>query len=488
MGAARMGAAMGAGDEGRQPLDAVGETMCDEEVQRPIGHRRLVAQTRRPQPVEKLVGGQRLMALQQRLQHAGPRRGQLQPAVPAFCLHRRQRHAAAGLVVMGAEGVGRRQGRGRQVAGTGCGHVCYVITDCIGSLLLTPCGDLPQSCLRSFPMPRARPVLASVALLSTVALLPCAAQAAPEVVVDVPPIHSIVARVMAGVGTPRLLLAPGASPHDYSLRPSDARAIAGADLLVWVGPSLDPWLDEAADALGASTRLTLDTLPGLTLLPFRSAREVGGGEDAGDAVAEEGHDHDHGAETAGEGGHGHDHGHDHDHAGGLDPHVWLDPGNAIAIASATAQALSEADPDHAAAYAANAAAFATETKALETDIAAVLAPAHDHGYVVFHDAYQYLETRFGLPSAGAILLADGARPSAAHVSRLRAALGTANVSCVFTEPEFDPALATTIVEGTDIRVGRLDGLGIGLTPGADLYPALMRGLADSLADCLAPAT
>lgn len=108
--------------------------------------------------------------------------------------------------------------------------------------------------------------------------------------------------------------------------------------------------------------------------------------------------------------------------------------------------------------------------------------------MVFHDAYQYLETRFQLPSAGAILLADGARPSAAHVSRLRAALDTANVTCVFTEPEFDPALAATIVEGTDIRTARLDGLGLDLTPGPELYPALMRGLAKSLADCLAPAS
>lgn len=340
-------------------------------------------------------------------------------------------------------------------------------------------------------MPRARLALAA-ALLSTAAVLPLAAQAAPEVVVDVPPIHSIVARVMAGVGTPRLLLAPGTSPHDYALRPSDARAIAGADLLVWVGPSLDPWLDEAADSLGAGTRLTLETMPDLTLLPFRSARDVGGGgAEAGDADG-----HDPAPEAAGAGGqdhgpeheHDHDHDHDHDHAGGLDPHVWLDPGNAIAIAEATAHALSEADPDHAAAYAANATAFAAETKALETDIARLLAPAQGRGYVVFHDAYQYLEARFHLPSAGAILLADGARPSAAHVSRLRAALATAQVRCVFTEPEFDPALAATLVEGTDIRIGRLDGLGLDLTAGPDLYPALMRGLADNLADCLAPAS
>lgn len=124
-------------------------------------------------------------------------------------------------------------------------------------------------------MPRTRPALAAAAvLLSSVAVLPLAAQAAPEVVVDVPPIHSIVARVMEGVGTPRLLLAPGASPHDYSLRPSDARAIAGADLLVWVGPSLDPWLDEAADALGSGTRLTLESLPGPhpAALPERAGR------------------------------------------------------------------------------------------------------------------------------------------------------------------------------------------------------------------------
>lgn len=332
-----------------------------------------------------------------------------------------------------------------------------------------------------------RHVFAVAALLSSAAVFPLSAQAAPEVVVDVPPVHSIVARVMAGVGTPRLLLAPGASPHDYALRPSDARAIAGADLLVWVGPSLDPWLDEAADALGNGTRLTIEDLPGLTLLPFRSAREVGGDAVAEPAMAED-HDHDadHQAEAAAE-GHGQE-GHHHDHAGGLDPHVWLDPENAVAIAKATAQALAAADPDHAEAYAANATAFAAEAAALESGISARLAPARGHGYVVFHDAYQYLETRFDLPSTGSILLADGGRPSAAHISRLRAVLQGKGVACVFTEPEFDPALAATLVEGTDIQVGHLDGLGIGLTPGPDLYPALMNDLADSFTRCLTPAS
>lgn len=325
-----------------------------------------------------------------------------------------------------------------------------------------------------------RPLLAAALLLALVPALPAAA--APAVVTDIPPVHSIVARVMAGVGTPELLLAPGASPHDYALRPSDARAIADADLLVWVGPSLSPWLDAAADGLaGDGASLVLTDLPGIAVLPFRK----GTGEEAHAPVDAEGHGDEHHAdahEDAHEDGHG-DHGHVHT---GVDPHLWLDPRNAAVIATAAAAALSAADPANAAVYGQNARAFVAEAAALEAEINRDLERSRGRGYVVFHDAYQYFETRFALPASGWILLADGAPPSAARVAAIRDDLRHDDIVCVFAEPEFAPDLAETLVAGTGARAGRLDGLGIGLAPGPDLYPALMRGIAKSFADCLAP--
>ena len=311
-----------------------------------------------------------------------------------------------------------------------------------------------------------RPVMAAL-----LAALPLPALAAPAVVVDVPPVHSIVARVMEGVAEPTLLLAPGASPHDYALRPSDAQAIAQAGLLVWVGPSLDPWLAEAADALGGGARLILTEDAGVTLLPFRSRPPL-----FEDADAEDEHDHGHEAH-AGEAGHAHD-----EH---IDPHIWLDPRNAAAIADASAAALAEIDPENADRYAANAADFGREAADLESELSVKLAPSRHRGYVVFHDAYQYLENRFDLPSAGWILLGDGARPGAARVAALRETLQTSDVVCVFSEPEFEPKLVDTLIEGTGVRRGRLDGLGLGLQPGPGLWPALMHGLADGLGACLA---
>jgi zinc transport system substrate-binding protein len=315
--------------------------------------------------------------------------------------------------------------------------------------------------------------IAPALLLAALGAGAAPALAAPAVVADIAPVHSLVARVMEGVGSPDVLLPPGASPHGYALRPSDAARLEAADVVVWVGPALTPWLADPLDSLaGSATRVTALDLPGLTLLRVRA----GGPFDA--------HDHDH-AEAE----HDHDHDHaeaGHDHAADIDAHVWLDPLNARAIAAGVAAALGEIDPANAAAYAANAEAFAEEIDGLVTEVAAVTDSLEDRAFVVFHDGYQYFETRFALPAAGSIALHDADQPSPARMAEIQARIRDAGVTCVFAEPQFPEGLVATATEGSAARAGVLDPVGADLEAGPAFYPALIRGLADDLAACLAP--
>jgi zinc transport system substrate-binding protein len=286
------------------------------------------------------------------------------------------------------------------------------------------------------------------------------AAAAPQVAADVAPVHSIVARVMTGVGEPGLILPPGASPHGHALRPSEARRLQEADLVVWVGPALTPWLaDPIATLAPGAALLTLAEAPGVETLPMRAGGPFEAhGDDEPDVHAPV----------------------------ATDGHIWLDPDNAVAAAQAVADALAGLDPGNAAIYAANRDDFAAETVALTRSLVERLAPLRGRPYLVFHDGYQYFERRFDLPSAGSVALHDADAPGTARIAAIRDRVRAEGVVCAFAEPEFEPALLATVIEGTAARLGTLDGLGAGLEPGPDLYPALVRGLADGLEACLAP--
>jgi zinc transport system substrate-binding protein len=154
------------------------------------------------------------------------------------------------------------------------------------------------------------------------------------------------------------------------------------------------------------------------------------------------------------------------------------------MAAAVAALLAGIDPQNAAAYAANAAAFATEMTALEAELAATLAPVAGKPYVVFHDAYQHFEHRFAMPAAGSVTLGDADQPSAARIAAIRELIRATGAACVFAEPQFEPRLVATVTEGTGARAGTLDPEGAGLEPGPDLYPILLRELANGLIACL----
>lgn len=278
--------------------------------------------------------------------------------------------------------------------------------------------------------------------------LPAAAEV-PTVVTDIVPVQSLVAQVMGDLGQPVLLLEHGADEHDFQLRPSQMQAIADADLIVWIGPQLTPWLDRAR-ASSRAAQLGLLEAPGTQVQPYVDAS-----------------------------GHA-----DHDHSG-IDPHVWLNPDNAARWLPLIADQLSAADPANAGAYAANAAAAATQMTALDRDIAAALAPAANEPFVTYHNAYGYFAAHYGLTFAGSLADGEAADPGAAHLTELQERLRAQNVRCVFPEAQHDPALAAQLLDGTSSRLGgALDPVGSTLDPGPQAYGALMRGLADVMMACL----
>lgn len=285
----------------------------------------------------------------------------------------------------------------------------------------------------------------------------------PKVVVTILPIHSLVAGVMDGIGQPHLLLGGGASPHAYALKPSDARKLAEARAVFWVGEALEAFLERPLAALsGAARKVEIMEMEGLRRLPLREGGIWGN-------QAEE-------TPASGTDQHGHK---------GIDAHVWLDPANARTIVRGAAGVLAEIDPANGGRYTANARAMERRLDALDQNLRTTLAPVAGRPYVVFHDAYQYLERRYGLTPAGAVTVSPGRAPGAKRLMELRARISVAKADCVFVEPQFEPRIARIVVEGTGARLGTLDPLGAALSPGKDAYFALMDGLARSLAGCIA---
>jgi len=325
---------------------------------------------------------------------------------------------------------------------------------------------------------------------STAALLltPTLALSAPQVVVSIKPIHSLVAAIMQGVGEPSLIVEGAASAHTYSLKPSHARALQNADLVFWVGSGLEAFLEKPLDALAGKAKVVeLEDAPGLVRLRFReggafeSHEDEGDNADGADHAAHDDHDphEDHAAvEHAAE-----EPGHEHEH-GGFDMHLWLNPMNAKAMAAEIESALVATDPANAARYRANGQVLAQDIDTLDKDIAIAVAPVADRPFVVFHDAYQYFENRYKVRVAGSITVSPETMPGAERISEIHGKVKELQAACVFAEPQFEPKLVSVVTEGTDAKAGVLDPEGGALEAGPALYTQLMRNLAKSLTDCL----
>ena len=314
----------------------------------------------------------------------------------------------------------------------------------------------------------------------------------PSVAVDIAPVHSLVARVMDGVGTPNLIVQPGASPHEYSMRPSEASALQEADLVVWMGEDLTPWMAGAVETLSADASVvTLLEADETSLLEFREgalfeAHDHGpGDEDHGHEDHAEGEEHGHEDHAEDETHGAEDDAHDHDHAhGDHDPHAWLSPKNAGTWLNLIAAQLSAADPDNAGAYFANAAAARGEIEELSAEINATLDPVRGGSFIVFHDAYQYFETDFDFAASGAISFGDASDPSPARIAEIQERIREEGVDCVLAEPQFNEGLVATVLDGTEAKTGVIDPLGAELKPGPALYPQLIRNMSATLAECL----
>nr|WP_246887474.1 zinc ABC transporter substrate-binding protein [Pseudomonas protegens] len=283
------------------------------------------------------------------------------------------------------------------------------------------------------------------------------AQAEVRVLTSIKPLQLIAAAVQDGVAVPEVLLPPGASPHNYALRPSDVRKVQSVDLLYWIGPDMEGFLPRVLQGRSLPS-VAVQDLPGMKLRHF----------------AEDSHSH---AEDADE--------HDHDHRPGtLDAHLWLSPINARVIATRMAADLSAADPANAARYQNNLKAFSERLDALDARLKARLAGIAGKPYFVFHEAFDYFEDAYGLKHAGVFSVAAEVQPGAQHVAAMRARLQQVGKTCVFSEPPLRPRLAETLVAGLPVKLAELDALG-GYTPAtAQGYEQVLEKLGNDLAGCL----
>jgi zinc transport system substrate-binding protein len=307
-------------------------------------------------------------------------------------------------------------------------------------------------------------ILISAAAIAMVSHRAAFAADTPKVLTSIKPLHSLAANVMEGVGQPSLLMRATASPHTYTLRPSDARSLEQADIIFWIGPGYESFMAKAVRSLSRKARVVaIAKAPGITLLPTRE----------GGVWAEEAEGH----------SHAHQHGEDE-----TDMHLWLDPANAKAIVQTMVAALAQTDPGNAATYRANADRLLTRLDALDSDLRARLTPVAPKPFIVFHDAYQYLERRYGLTAAGSITVTPDRTPGPRRLSELRRTITERRAACVFSEPQFTSGLVTTVLEGTNARTAVLDPLGATAPEGKDGYFKLMHTLADSLSGCLLQAS
>ena len=302
--------------------------------------------------------------------------------------------------------------------------------------------------------------LPMLAILTTLATLPGLANAGvPQVVTDMPVVQSLVAQVMGELGSPAVLLEQGADLHSFQLRPSHARAVADADLLFWVGPELTPWLERAIGTIGIKGHaVALLHAPAVNRIatsdrPLGEAGALADPEPASPAA--------------------------------LDPHAWLDPGNARVWIAAIAAELARTDPGNAATYSANAAVADARVARLDARIKATLAPVGAAPIIVYHDAYGYFAAHFGVNIVGEIELGDASAPSAAKLAALRDVLAAQGAVCIFPEAQHDPRLLVSLVAGTGVKIGPpVDPEGTTLPYGPGLYGDLLTALASAIESCV----
>ena len=315
------------------------------------------------------------------------------------------------------------------------------------------------------------------------------AKAEIKVVASIKPIHSLVSYVMDGVGKPDVIVDGYNSPHGFSLKPSHAKMIENADLIIWVGEDLEAFLEKPLNTISKkAVNIEIMDLSGIKKLKFREKNIFEGHDDHGHGHKEKKHDdHGHGHKEKKHDDHGHkeakhdDHGHDKHAHGEHDPHVWLDPMNAKVIIKEIENQLVKLDPDNSSKYKANSKKAQSEldnlTKNIKKDLKGNLR------FVVFHDAYQYFENRFGIKVLGALTVNPDVLPGAEQLTEIREVIEHEKVNCLFSEPQFNPAIIKSISKDTKIKTGVLDPLGATLDKGKYMYSELLQSMYASFKGC-----
>ena len=324
-----------------------------------------------------------------------------------------------------------------------------------------------------------------IAFLTTISI----SKAEVKVVASIKPIHSLVSYVMDGVGKPDVIVDGYNSPHGFSLKPSHAKMIENADLIIWVGEDLEAFLEKPLNTISKkAVNIEIMDLSGIKKLKFREKNIFEGHDDHGHGHKEKKHDdHGHGHKEKKHDDHGHkeakhdDHGHDKHAHGEHDPHVWLDPMNAKVIIKEIENQLVKLDPDNSSKYKANSKKAQSEldnlTKNIKSDLKGNLR------FVVFHDAYQYFENRFGIKVLGALTVNPDVLPGAEQLSEIREVIEHEKVNCLFSEPQFNPAIIKSIAKDTKIKTGVLDPLGATLDKGKGMYSELLQSMYASFKGC-----
>ncbi len=325
------------------------------------------------------------------------------------------------------------------------------------------------------------------------------AKADIKVVASIKPIHSLASYLMDGVGKPDLIVDGYASPHGFAMKPSHAKMLQNADLIFWVGEDLENFLEKPLKSIAKKAeKIELMEIKGLNKLKFRERNIFDGHDDHGHNEHKEDEHKEHGHKEDKHDDHGHDehkkdehkeHGHKedkhddhHEHAHGEhDPHIWLDPMNAKVILSEMAEHLIENDQENASKYKAN---LKKAHKDLDKLIKKVKSELNkDFKSIVFHDAYQYFEKRFGVNILGAFTVNTDVLPGAEQLSEIREVIEHEKVSCVFSEPQFNPDIIKAVAKDTNIKTGVIDPLGATLNPGKTLYFDLIKNMSSSFKGC-----
>ena len=312
-----------------------------------------------------------------------------------------------------------------------------------------------------------------ISILSFLTLL-SPANAEIKVVASIKPIHSLASYLMDGVGKPDLIVDGYASPHGFAMKPSHAKMLQNADIIFWVGEDIENFLEKPLNSIAKKAeKIELMEIKGVTKLKFRERNifdehDHGHKEDDHDDHAKKEDDHD-------------DHGHEGHAHGEFDPHIWLDPMNAKVILSEMAEHLIEIDQKNASKYKANLNKAHKDLDNLTKKVKSEL--NKDFKSIVFHDAYQYFEERFGVNILGAFTVNTDVMPGAEQLAEIREVIEHDKVSCIFSEPQFNPDIIKAVAKDTNVATGVIDPLGATLDPGKNLYFDLIKNMSNSFKGC-----